>query len=162
MEVLVVLSRKKNSGSIPRNACVACETALRVWQTDRQTDRRTDDGQSDPYVSLCFAGDTIKRSIVLYVAYTKIKFIFKVMAPWRRLVVHTKYECSATITSEYFAQVKVYQMLPWTLSKVTSRSWQVSIKVTVKVTRLLTLVSLKGLHYLSMHANYEVFISNGS
>ena len=28
--------------------------------TDGQTDGRTDDGQSDPYVSLCFAGDTIK------------------------------------------------------------------------------------------------------
>ena len=27
-------------------------------RTDRQTDRQTDDGQSDPYVSLCFAGDT--------------------------------------------------------------------------------------------------------
>ena len=27
-------------------------------QTDRQMDRQTDDGQSDPYVSLCFAGDT--------------------------------------------------------------------------------------------------------
>ena len=26
--------------------------------TDGQTDGRTDDGQSDPYVSLCFAGDT--------------------------------------------------------------------------------------------------------
>ena len=26
----------------------------KVWQTDRQTD----DGQSDPFVSLCFAGDT--------------------------------------------------------------------------------------------------------
>ena len=26
----------KNSGSIPRNALVACETALRVWQTDRR------------------------------------------------------------------------------------------------------------------------------
>ena len=25
---------------------------------DRRTDRRTDDGQSDPYVSLCFADDT--------------------------------------------------------------------------------------------------------
>ena len=25
---------------------------------DRRTDRQTDDGQSDPYVSLCFAGDT--------------------------------------------------------------------------------------------------------
>ena len=25
---------------------------------DRRTDRRTDDGQSDPYVSLSFAGDT--------------------------------------------------------------------------------------------------------
>ena len=28
-------------------------------QTDRRRmDRQTDDGQSDPYVSLCFAGDT--------------------------------------------------------------------------------------------------------
>ena len=26
--------------------------------TDGQTDRRTDAGQSDPYVPLCFAGDT--------------------------------------------------------------------------------------------------------
>ena len=25
---------------------------------DRRTDRQTDDGQSDPYVPLCFAGDT--------------------------------------------------------------------------------------------------------
>ena len=32
----------KNSGSIPRNACVA-------GRTDRQTDGRTDYGQSDPY-----------------------------------------------------------------------------------------------------------------
>ena len=27
-------------------------------QTDGRTDRQTDDGQTDPYVSLCFAGDT--------------------------------------------------------------------------------------------------------
>ena len=33
-----------------------CQTDRR---TDRRTDRQTDDGQSDPYVSLCFAGDTI-------------------------------------------------------------------------------------------------------
>ena len=26
--------------------------------TDRRIDRQTDDGQSYPYVSLCFAGDT--------------------------------------------------------------------------------------------------------
>ena len=32
-----------------------------VTVTDGQTDRRTDDGQSDPYVALCFAGDTTKR-----------------------------------------------------------------------------------------------------
>ena len=49
----------QNSGSIPRNACVTCETQLcvttkKVWQTDRQTDY----GRSDPYVPLCFAGDT--------------------------------------------------------------------------------------------------------
>ena len=31
-------------------------------RTDRQTDRQTNDGQSDPYVSLCFAGDT-KREV---------------------------------------------------------------------------------------------------
>ena len=29
-------------------------------RTDGRTDRQTDDGQSDPYVSLCFAGDTKK------------------------------------------------------------------------------------------------------
>ena len=29
-------------------------------QTDRQMDEKTDDGQSDPYVPLCLAGDTIK------------------------------------------------------------------------------------------------------
>ena len=31
--------------------------------TDGRTVRRTDDGQSDPYVSLCFAGDT-KRGLM--------------------------------------------------------------------------------------------------
>ena len=30
-------------------------------RTDGQTDGQTDDGQSDPYVSLCFAGDTKSR-----------------------------------------------------------------------------------------------------
>ena len=35
-------------------------------QTDRKTDGQMDDGQSDPYVSLCFAGDTkIGLSITL-------------------------------------------------------------------------------------------------
>ena len=34
-------------------------------QTDGQKDRHTDDRQSDAYVMLCFAGDTIK--------YTKIQ-----------------------------------------------------------------------------------------
>ena len=42
--------------------CRLRNTAMGVSQTDRQTDgrtdRQTDDGQSDPYVSLCFAGDT--------------------------------------------------------------------------------------------------------
>ena len=31
-------------------------------RTDGRTDRQTDDGQSDPYVSICFAGDT-KRAL---------------------------------------------------------------------------------------------------
>ena len=37
--------------------------------TDGQTDGQTDDGQSDPYVSLCFAGDTkILEKILRYFA----------------------------------------------------------------------------------------------
>ena len=37
-------------------------------QTDRRTDGQTDDGQSDTYVSLCFAGDTKTILKVLYTA----------------------------------------------------------------------------------------------
>ena len=48
---------RKYSGSIPRNACVAWKHTF--GKCDRRTDRQTDE-QSDPYVSLCFAGDTIK------------------------------------------------------------------------------------------------------
>ena len=55
----------KHSGSIPRNVCDACKTAMRDYQesvtagqTHRQTDGQTDAGQSDPYVPLYFAGDT--------------------------------------------------------------------------------------------------------
>ena len=33
----------------------------RDFRTDTQTDGQTDAGQSDPYVPLCFAGDTIKK-----------------------------------------------------------------------------------------------------
>ena len=40
--------------SVPQNACGASKN--KAWQTDQQMD----DGQSDPYVVLCFAGATIK------------------------------------------------------------------------------------------------------
>ena len=40
--------------------------------TDGQTDGQTDDGQSDPYVSLCFAGDT-KTCEMWYVSLTQIE-----------------------------------------------------------------------------------------
>ena len=53
---------EKHSGSIPRNAlCRLQNIALRDYQesvTAGQTHRHTDAGQSDLYVSLCFAGDT--------------------------------------------------------------------------------------------------------
>ena len=32
--------------------------SVTTGRTDRRTDRQTDAGQSDPYVPLCFAGDT--------------------------------------------------------------------------------------------------------
>ena len=54
-----------HNGSIPRNACVAwlprkCDYHQTDRQTDKLTDGQTDTGQSDPYVRLCFAGDTTK------------------------------------------------------------------------------------------------------
>ena len=50
----------KNSGSNPRNACVACENIALESVTDGQTDGRTDRRRKkQSYVSLCFeAGDT--------------------------------------------------------------------------------------------------------
>ena len=49
--------------------------------TDGRTDRQTDDGQSDPYVSLCFAGDTKnkimpQRVLGLQCAYYEIMGLF--------------------------------------------------------------------------------------
>ena len=44
--------------------CRYASQATQKEKCDRQTDRQTDDGQSDPYVSLCFTGDTI-RSITI-------------------------------------------------------------------------------------------------
>ena len=59
----------KHSGSIQRNACVACKTALcdyqesvTTGQTDTQRDGQTDAGQSDPYVPLCFTGNFWQHS----------------------------------------------------------------------------------------------------
>ena len=57
----ILLSLPKHSGSIPRNACVALhdyQESVTTGQTDRQTHTQMDAGQSDPYVPLCFAGDT--------------------------------------------------------------------------------------------------------
>ena len=34
------------------------QESVTTGQTDGRTDRQTDAGQSDPYVLLCFAGDT--------------------------------------------------------------------------------------------------------
>ena len=46
----------KYSGSIP--PAKHSSGGVTDGRTDKRTDRQTDDGQSDPYVSLCFAGDT--------------------------------------------------------------------------------------------------------
>ena len=49
------------SDSIPRNALRGYQESVTTGQTDRQTDThtQTDAEKSDPYVPLCFAGDTI-------------------------------------------------------------------------------------------------------
>ena len=45
-----------HTGSIPRNACVACETAMRDYQesvTTRQTDGQTDRQTPDKVIPMC-------------------------------------------------------------------------------------------------------------
>ena len=49
------------------------QESVTTRQTHRQTDRQTEAGQSDPYVPLCCAGDTIKKHT---------KYWFKSKACW--------------------------------------------------------------------------------
>ena len=52
------------------------QESLTTGQTHRQTDAQTDAEQSDPYVPLCFAGDTI---MLVHFVFLKIfNFYFKV------------------------------------------------------------------------------------
>ena len=65
-------------------------------RTDRQTDRQTDDGQSDPYVSICFAGDTkIKKKISIKLGHKVVIFYqtdkFKPRFSLVYLVLHETY-----------------------------------------------------------------------
>ena len=46
-------------------------------RTDRQTDGQTGDGQSDPYMSLCFAGDT--KIAVMNINYTRYEISFYIV-----------------------------------------------------------------------------------
>ena len=48
------------------------QESVTTGQTDRQTHGPTDAGQSDPYVPLCFAGNTIKVAQVVGVHQTTI------------------------------------------------------------------------------------------
>ena len=48
---------------------VTTQESVTTGQTDRQTDRQTDAGQSDPYVPLCFAGNTISYDTKLCMPY---------------------------------------------------------------------------------------------
>ena len=45
------------------------QESVTTGQTDRQTDGQTDAGQSDPYVPLCFAGDTKRTHRIVKVVW---------------------------------------------------------------------------------------------
>ena len=79
-------SRAKNSGSILRNAVLPTKHSYRSvtdGRTDGRTDRQKDDGQSDPYVLLCFAGDTKMEPTSLFIV--SVSFTFTIQCS------HTKY-----------------------------------------------------------------------
>ena len=70
--------------------CSLRNIAMRVWQTDGRTDRQTDDGQSDPNVSLCFASDTklTQNSILSHksqLCVTKFNFVSQNSNPCNKI-----------------------------------------------------------------------------
>ena len=79
------------------------------YQTDTRTYRQTDAGQSDPYVPLCFTGDT-KKHIQTKRRTQRAQLVYKItsqghsMAPLEKgqvtRIIHAKYERSNINTSE--------------------------------------------------------------
>ena len=49
--------------------------SMTTRQTDIRTDRQTDAGQSDPYMPLCFAGDTKNMPLIIRSRGTKKNYI---------------------------------------------------------------------------------------
>ena len=77
----------------------------KVWQTDGQTD-----GQSDPYVSLCFAGDT-KTTISKYKDHGQKVIDLGVI--WKAFIwssIHIKFEVSISYGSKVMAKDKVFDV----------------------------------------------------
>ena len=70
------------------------------YRTDTHTHGQTDTGQSDPYVPLCFAGDTTRSTVKVNGKCAKDKCF-----------------------SIYLAFAKDYQKQPWTRSKVKVTAW---------------------------------------
>ena len=59
--------------------------------TDRQTDRQTDAGQSDPYVPLCFAGDTkMIRNFGLFCSFVIGRDMLFLSVPQSELTANAK------------------------------------------------------------------------
>ena len=59
---------------------MGCDTqSVTDRRTDGQTDGQTDNGQSDPYVSLCFAGDT--KTLVFFEIQSYLRFIRSLSHP---------------------------------------------------------------------------------
>ena len=63
------------------------QESVTTGQTHRHTDGQTDAGQSDPYVPLCFAGDT--KSVSLKVLMDKVSFGLRIFI----CVLHIEFLC---------------------------------------------------------------------
>ena len=67
----------KNSGSIPRNACVCLGNIAMCDYQESVTSEQTDAGQSDPYVPLCFEGGTKNRRSIPRNPYVSLAPMFR-------------------------------------------------------------------------------------
>ena len=93
-------------------------------QTNRRTDGRTDDGKSDLYVSLCFAGDTkVRANKTICAQRAKICCIYQLHSFFKNSLSVTSHHCLSNAQEHeiYSSNFQVYTCASSCIKQMISR-----------------------------------------